>query len=153
MPRLQYFRSSNSRCGVHKAACKYTAQVPNARNGCFPLCNMDWWLFTDPFVKPFPSSDTESSRPLSRRAKEIVTAVRAYRTALEIRLLLTCETRPHQGITAKQVYHFVKSILFRFSHIRFLRCHTKKMPLSAKSINLYSGCASSMRLRLLILLT
>ena len=37
MLRLQYFQSSNSRYGVHKAACKYITQVRNARNDCFPL--------------------------------------------------------------------------------------------------------------------
>ena len=36
--------------------------------------------------------DTESNKPLSCKAKDIVTVVWAYRTALASRLLLTCET-------------------------------------------------------------
>ena len=153
MPRMQYFRSSNSRCGVHKAACKYTAQVQSARNGCFPLCNMDWWLLQTVFVKPLSIIRYGKQQTIVTQGKEIVTAVRAYRTALEIRLLLTCETKAPSRDNCETGMSFCKINSFPFFAHTIFALSYKEDATVCKSINLYSGCASSMRLRLLILLT
>ena len=64
--------------------------------------------------KPFPSSDTESSKPLSCKVKDIVTKVRAYRTALEIKLLHTCEINALSRDSCKTDMSFCKINSFPF---------------------------------------
>ena len=64
--------------------------------------------------KPFPSSDTESSKPLSCKVKDIVTKVRAYRTALEIKLLHTCEINALSRESCKTDMSFCKINSFPF---------------------------------------
>ena len=123
MPRLQYFQSSNSRCGVHKAACKYIAQVQSARNGCFPLCNMGWRLFADRFCQtPFHHLIRKAADRCHARRKRLSPQY----GHTELRWRSDCCTPVKQtrcqGIASKQVCHFVKSILSRFcSGITFCR--------------------------------
>lgn len=82
LPRSQYFRPSSNRCGVHKAACKYIARVQNAQDDCFPLFNMDWWLFAGCFYQSISRHPMRQAAPLHCKDKDIVTTVRACRTAL-----------------------------------------------------------------------
>ncbi len=89
---------------------------------------MDWWLLQTVLSNPFPSSDTESSKPLSCKAKDIVTVVLAYRTALEIKLLLTCETKAPSRDNCETGISFCKINSFRFRTYDFCaviqrRCH------------------------------
>ena len=103
--------------------------------------------------KPFPSSDTESSKPLSCKAKDIVTKVRAYRTALEIKLLHTCEINALSRDSCKIGMLFCKINSFPFFVQMIFALSYKEDTNGCKPINLYSGCVSSVRLMLLILLT
>ena len=103
--------------------------------------------------KPVPSSDTESSKPLSCKVKDIVTKVRAYRTALEIKLLHTCEINALSRDSCKTDMSFCKINSFPFFVQMIFALSYKEDTNGCKPINLYSGCVSSIRLMLLILLT
>lgn len=131
MPRMQYF-------DLQIAVVVFTKQLANIQPkskmlGMVAFLCVIWTggFLQTVFVKPLSIIDTESSRPLSRKAKEIVTAVRAYRTALEIRLLLTCETKAPSRDNCETGMSFCKINSFPFFAHTILRCHTKKMPLSA----------------------
>ncbi len=105
------------------------------------------------FVKPLSIIRYGKQQTIVTQGKRDCYAVRAYRTALEIRLLLTCETKAPSRDNCETDMSFCKINSFPFFAHTIFALSYKEDATVCKSINLYSGCVSSIRLILLILLT